>query len=156
MLFTEIESLINKLPSRSVWRARKGIGSFVTIDLGKRCVAAREDGSEEETADLNLWVHLCDWDLTKRGQTVLTSDSHESAFDGALAALLSTDLLGIEMSLSQRELQIVFTNDVRFHLRSNLDEYELEDDMLIVSFRNREAVGYRVDIGFYRDSDLGA
>lgn len=147
-----IEELLARLPNRRIWAARKGVGSFVTLDVGGRHEA--KPGAGADTADLHLWVHLCDWELVKDGAVVLSSSSAERAFSAPLDRLVDQELLGIAVGAAPGELCITIGGGFEFRLAENLDEYESDDDMLILFPYLEEAIGYRGTDGFYRDSEL--
>lgn len=142
----QLRSLLEQLPSRTIRVARKGVGSFLTFDVG------RQHGSKA-VADLHLWIYLCDWELDHLGKPLLSSSSAADAFPAALDELVGQDLQAIELGADPGEIAIAFSAGYRLRLRENLDEYEPEDDMLILYPRGAEPICYRAQRGFYCDSE---
>jgi hypothetical protein len=140
------------LPSRQVLAAKQGVGSFVTIDIGTEHTERSPDGAERRIADLHVWIYLCDWELTKRGTVVLSSASSRAAFSARLADLTRRDLEEITVGSNPGMLILLFSGGYQFTLRENLDEYDTEDDMLVLYPYQDEPIGYRATVGFYRDS----
>jgi len=150
----ELRRIVDTLPSRTVSCAKRGVGSFVTIDVGAKHSRRARDGTSENVADLHVWIHLCDWELVKRGDVLLSSDAPEDAFSSALACVVGATLERIDVGTSRHEVVIVLDEGLQFLLRENLEEYDVEDDLLLLYPYDGEAIGYRSDLGFYKDSEL--
>jgi len=137
--------LIEHLSSGLVIAAKKGVGSFLDIYIGQNA-ATTIDG-----ATLHIWVYLCDWKLTQSGLTVLANDSPEGKFNLVLPVLVGTQIEAIRIGCSQNELVVQFSNELCLTLCENLDEYESDDDLVILFPLDKEPIGYQSKVGFYKD-----
>ena len=149
-----IKSIVNNLSTRTVWAVKKGVGSFVTIDVGRKHLDTAPKGDVRHISDLRLWIYLCDWQLLRGGVLVLASNSADSDFAIALNGLVGTELDLIEVDSASGGVLLQFTEGYQLILRNNPVEYEPEDDMLLIYPYGGDPIGYRSDLGFYRDSDL--
>lgn len=150
----DIQAFLNGMPSRKVWAVARGVGSFVTIDIGRKHDLQTSDGVHKQISDLHIWIYLCDWKLMSDGEVVLLHDSPAESFSAILAAVIGTELDRIEVGATSEQVVIGFTGGYKFVLQANRDEYEQQDDLLLLYPYGDEAVGYRSDLGFYKDSEL--
>lgn len=146
MKIDTINSLVNGRNDRRVVAAQKGLGTFVTIDIGftRTGIDAR--------APLHLWVHLCDWVLREGPNEILSSDRSESdKYAEALRRLVGTRLEEVLSVEPDNGLLIRFSSLFTLELSPNPGLYSDSDDMLLIYAKGSEPVGYSVDRGFYQE-----
>lgn len=110
--------LLHALPAK-VLQAAQYFGSFVRLN----CVAA--DGGEVEVR-----IYLADWQLVQDGTALADSEGAASENNHRLATLKSRELLEVAAS-GDCGVTLSFTGGCAIHLKANLDEYELEDELML-------------------------
>lgn len=133
-----------------VWRADKGVGTFLTIDLLKSETRANNSGRGEGFGDLRLWIYMTDWRLEQRDRLLLSSsESHEHEYSDALIHLLDRSLLRFDQEAAGLDIQ--FSDSTTLKVRRNSDEYEADDDLVIVYQSGQPTLGFCSTRGFYED-----
>ncbi len=112
-----------------VFNPRRGVGSFVTFDLVDRST----------NADVHIWIYLCDWEATKCGALVLSSN--DQGIEGApFEPLAGLTLWSISLDPSTGSVTFVFDNDTRLTLVPNLEAYSPDDDLVMFFRRGRKVM----------------
>lgn len=120
------------LPVRVV-QARKGLGSFVTLDL-------------EAGQDSYLWIYLCDWVLRIDNFDVLSSDSVTEENAGIFLDLRGRKLVSVLETEEGVELR--FSGGELFILSNNRGEYDDEDDFFVLYLPSK-TISFSKENGFY-------
>lgn len=146
-----IRNLVLQSSNRTVWRAQKGVGTFLTLDIGARHLEKNPDGSTIERSDLHFWVYLCDWTMRRKGHLILASSrSDANEYAVVLSQLIGKALDDVVADVSG-QVQLHFESGFVLDLAPNLDEYGPDSDLLMVFPWEQKAIGYRSDVGFYVD-----
>jgi hypothetical protein len=118
------------LPLRVV-QAKRGVGSFLTIDLASRDEAERPD------VRWMIWVYLCDWVLMDRdGTEILNSDCSDNAiYEQALKKLINVKLLEAGAEDNNETCRLFFSDDFQLFMDDASDVYGPDKDMFKI-FRN--------------------
>jgi len=90
-LATDIESYFADVVGTRPWRARRGHGSFLTLDFGRR---VRRNG--HFYGEWHLWVYLSNWVLMHSARRIADSDSSHHLIDVAVRRLEEVALTSLE------------------------------------------------------------
>lgn len=133
-----------------VWSARRGHGTFITIDLGDPIEEQGRQGTFVHGA-LHLWVYLCTWTLEHGPATLLTSEALDDA-DATLAGLVGRTLRAVTASRDGRRLDIEFSDGWTLRLRAHR-AYAPDDDLLIVFEQGRPVLSWSVEGGALSEAE---
>jgi hypothetical protein len=97
----DIQKCFEPLFGQSPWRARGGVGSFLTFDFGGRI---RRDG--RQYGQWHLWIYQANWELKHGDQPLAGSNSKRHLIDLAVRRLERVPFTGVEVD---RELNTNFT-----------------------------------------------
>ena len=147
------ERLLNDVVVRNqrtrIWRAKKGLGSFLVLDLGERRQVLRRAGDTMERGSLQIWVQYCHWALRdERGSVLLDSGAPDSAYADALERLDGARLESLGLSPSG-EVLLCCSCGLSLAMAADLAEYEREDDFLTIYEEGREPLSYSPARGVY-------
>ena len=73
------------------WRARIGVGSFLTFDFGPKVKVDRH-----LRGSWHLWIYMSNWVLGHEDRRVVDSDSHRAAISAAVRRLEADSFDGIQ------------------------------------------------------------
>jgi hypothetical protein len=107
----DIGSYFQPVLGQRPWRARLGVGSFLTFEFGRR---VKENGHIR--GEWHLWIYQSNWVLLHRDRPLVSSDSERQSISVAVRRLENTS----------------FTN-VDFDSNTLTTTFEFEDFRLIVS-----------------------
>ena len=74
------------------WRARIGVGSFLTFDFGPK---VKVDGLLR--GSWHLWIYMSNWVLVHEDRRVVDSDSHRAAISAAVKRLEAETFEGVQL-----------------------------------------------------------
>ena len=134
-----------------VVRAKKGVGTFVTIDIGPEIGSGR--------TQLHIWIQYCAWSLVHDGDEILSSDSHSEAYASALNELQGQSLQDIEVLAARMTMgtsqqfnmvyRLVFSGGYTLSMFHDLDNYDAEDDLFTIYDEGQATVAYCPQRGLY-------
>jgi len=75
-----IASLVGKAP----WDVRLGVGSFLTLEFGKRIVRV---GERRQHGEWHLWLYMCNWRLQTSSAVLTGSSDNRDAIENSLKAV---------------------------------------------------------------------
>jgi len=127
-----------QLPLR-VTAAKRGIGSFLTIELSE---------TEKTNEQWSIWIYLCDWAFLKDENDLLNSDSEDgSAYEGTLENILGLRLEGVVAGKGNESCEFTFSNGLLLFVDDASDIYGPRKDLFML-FHGRKCVGaFRSGIG---------
>jgi hypothetical protein len=85
------------------WRARLGVGSFLTFEFGPRI---RANGHEHGA--WHLWIYMSKWALTHRDRELVNSDSDRHAISVAVRRLEGVDFTGMKFDSKNSTTAFLF------------------------------------------------
>lgn len=88
----DIQRCFEPVLRQSPWRARAGVGSFLTFDFGRRI---RRDG--HHYGQWRLWIYQANWELKHGDNKLASSDSKRHVIDLAVRRLEQTRLTQVEV-----------------------------------------------------------
>jgi len=132
----------------TVWRARKGHGTFLTLELGGR-ITPRSSLGDDTRGTLRLWIYLCDWTLENGDDVMLSSDSPTRDYAPTLALLVSRTLEGITPSEEPFGLALHFSRGLTLRLRADVELYDAEDDILLAFEEGHSVICCSPERGVY-------
>ena len=88
----DVQECLKPILGQRPWRARRGVGSFLTFDFGPKL---RSHGQEHGT--WHLWIYLARWSLKHNGRQLVTSDSEKHPISVAVRRLEAAKFLGVEL-----------------------------------------------------------
>lgn len=112
-----------------IWQAKKGHGSFLTLDMGRKTVNKRRDGTEFFAGEFHLWIYMCNWTLSFNDNPYLSSESIDDASSSLLAKVEGGTLTSIEANADT--VLITLSNGFKFELTSASKE-DSDDDYFIL------------------------
>lgn len=120
---------------------RRGIGSFITFDLGELSTGT----------NVHVWIYLCDWVVAKGGACVVSSNdlSKEGAPFDPLAGLM---LEQITCEPGNGSIAFVFDHDIRMTLKPNLNAYAPNDDLVMFYRSGRKVLAIAPGCQIYEAS----
>jgi len=134
------------LPLRIV-QAKRGVGSFLTIDLTSVDEAEHADIGTEWT----LWVYLCDWVFMDRGAEVLNSDCADSAiYERVLEKLVDARLLQAIAEDNNECCHLFFSDDFHLSIEDASDVYGSDKDMFKIFGNGSFYASFKPRMGFVR------
>jgi hypothetical protein len=89
----EIEGMIAKVVNIPIWQAKKGVGSFITFDMGEKVTQTKRNGSKSVTGKIHLWIYLCDWTILSNGKIIIQSDSSEDDIVKAIDMFIGRNIV---------------------------------------------------------------
>jgi hypothetical protein len=117
-----------------VTSAKRGIGSFLTIDL----VGENDREQPPNATQWRVWIYLCDWALKEGDVETLDSDcTNNERYDRGLAKLIGKELLRALATDENETCELLFSNDMRLFVDDASDVYGPEQDMIKI-FRNEK------------------
>jgi hypothetical protein len=118
-----------------VTSARRGVGSFLTLDLAEPSPELDSVGSQ-----WSIWVYLCDWSLRSDGEELLNSDcSDDSSYEHALARLTGGRLLRTEIRDENETAELIFDGGITLFVDDASDIYGENRELLMV-FNGRKCI----------------
>lgn len=117
----EVPRALGTVLPASLTNVEQYFGSFVRL----KCVSADDEKFE-------VRVYLADWVFLSKGETLANSDDIAVNNNPKLSALNGEKLLHVIVA-SKAELWLMFTGDMALKLTANLDEYDPEDELLVIS-----------------------
>jgi hypothetical protein len=90
-----IAGLVGKTP----WDVRLGVGSFLTLEFGKRVVRV---GERREHGEWHLWLYMCNWRLQTSSAVLTGSSDEHDAIENSLKTVYwgsITEVIVIEPAL---------------------------------------------------------
>ena len=85
----DIQQYFNSIAGQRPWRARLGVGSFLTFDFGRK---VRED--RHFRGEWHLWVYQANWSLLHGDRKLADSNSERHIIDVAIRRLEDSELTG--------------------------------------------------------------
>lgn len=137
-------SIVLELQNRTVTKAKKGLGSFLLLDLCRSDVRVHS----KEIQVVKLWVYLCDWRLTNGSQVTTSSDSISASNAEKINAIVGLRLESVLQNKETGDLVLNFDSDVGLSLTDRPDVYGPEADMLMVYFDEAHVATYQAATGF--------
>lgn len=99
----EIGRYFQPVIGQKPWRARRGVGSFLTFDFGPE---VRDETSLFGT--WHLWIYQCEWRLESRGRVVVRSESNQHAIQIAVKKLEAMPLTDVSFDPDTAETHFRF------------------------------------------------
>lgn len=114
-----------------IWQAKKGHGSFLTFDMGKKLEKRYElkPGSYFKGSH-HLWIYMCDWKLIDHDTVVLDS---EHIMESELTESILSKFVGSKISsidLNKTTVSIHFSNGMALELSA----YPTGDEEIFMYF----------------------
>ena len=121
------------LKFETIWQVKKGVGSFVTFDMGKKLKRTTKNDKEVVSGSIHLWIYMCEWQYFK-SQTnfVVTSDSIQDELE--LGALEGQTIS--EFRVQGTRVTISFSNGDRLELSED-PEADPNDELFILYLPDR-------------------
>jgi len=88
---SDIRQCFGPIIGQRPWRARIGVGSFLTLDFGPKVLV---DGRRRGC--WHLWIYMSTWVLMHRELKLVDSDSHRPAISAAVKRLEAETFDGIQ------------------------------------------------------------
>jgi hypothetical protein len=123
-------NLIKQAFDSPVWQAKKGVGSFLTFDMGKQIEKKKRDGTIYFQGSIHLWIYLCDWVIFLRGNEIADNNSEDSEIKEAVQNFIGKSIHSIQSGKSN-ELLIDFSDELSIKLNGN-EAYSKLDDYFIL------------------------
>jgi len=107
----------------TVIKIDKGVGSFITINL--------KDNIQNKK--FYLWIYLTDWEIIDidSKKVLLNSDNISDLYYKTIFQKFIGTTLNQVFIIEQGYLEFVFDNKLKIVLMSNLNYYDLEDDLFM-------------------------
>ena len=123
---------LNKLLPIPVTHVVFGAGSLFTLE------------HSQTSKVLKTWVYLCNWLIVSSGVTVADSDSDLSDHvkERIAISFIGKEIVDILFYDDIDKIEILFSGDFRLILTPDLNEYEPEDDMLIIFLSDKFCYSY--------------
>jgi len=87
----DIRQCFDPIHGQRPWRARIGVGSFLTLDFGPRVSV---DGHQR--GSWHLWIYMSHWVLMHGDLHLVDSDSHRTAISAAVRRLTAEPFEGVQ------------------------------------------------------------
>ena len=142
----EVQSIVRQISEHPIWQARKGHGSFVTLEMGKKLSRKRRDGTEILSGEFHLWIYMCRWDLSHNGLSLLTSEDIDLKNLGLLAKLEGEFLQAIEVK-DPHTVLLTLSNGFTFELTSMSEE--ISDHDYFILYAHDSCVAFNKQRGLY-------
>jgi hypothetical protein len=107
----DIRESFKPIVGQRPWRARLGVGSFLTLEFGRK---VKED--HHIRGEWHLWIYQAHWSLLHDGRKLADSNSRRDAIDVAV-----------------RRLEFSELKKIKFDPRSSVTEFSFGQFRLIVS-----------------------
>lgn len=107
----DVPEYFEPIVRRRPWRARLGVGSFLTFDFGRR---VKED--HHLRGEWHLWIYQATWRLTHDDRKLADSDSEWQVIEVAIRRLEDSEL-----------------TKVKFDPQNSITEFRFGDFRLVVS-----------------------
>lgn len=143
-----LAELVQRFRGTRVWAAKKGVGTFVTLDLGAKVKSS--PGASTHGA-LHIWIQYCDWRLVSGQAESLSSYSASEDYGPVLERLVGTELSNISFDRAGGVVSISMTHNWTFFLQPCLQKYEEEDDLVVVFEQGCPPLGINVRDGVYHE-----
>jgi len=102
--------LLQPLLGQKPWRARLGVGSFLTFDFGRKVKKENHWYGE-----WHLWIQQCEWSLGNGKREIVNSDSPRNLIELAVRNLEKHVLTKVDFSPTQSRTEFTFSGNI--HLR---------------------------------------
>ncbi len=79
-----MNSILNLALNNPNWQVKKGIGSFLTFDMGERVTSKKRNGNIYYSGSIHLWIYLCEWTITRRSKILATSNASDNIIKSSL------------------------------------------------------------------------
>lgn len=96
MLAAPVQTLLDQLVGQRCWRARRGHGTFLTLELGAPVSELLPSGRAVIHGEWHLWLYCCAWTLGSRGRRLARWD-RESVADATALRALRKPLVAVEV-----------------------------------------------------------
>lgn len=141
-----LAELTRRQEGGKVWSAKKGVGTFITIDIGAETQEVI-NGRMVKYGTLHLWVQYCSWSLLYKEKILLSSDSPTADYERALSRVVGLTFLSISVSGNGQGLEIRFSGDMAFNLDPEVGIYEPSDEMLVIFEHGKSPLSCSVEQG---------
>lgn len=75
-----------------IWNAEKGVGSFLTFDMGEKILKILPNGDPYYRGIIHLWIYLCKWEILIDGKLVLDGDASDEDIKASMKYFLTKKL----------------------------------------------------------------
>jgi len=148
--FKNLIGLVSSFFPVQIWRAQKGAGSFLTLDMGGVIEKKRKNGTLKEVGELHLWVYLSDWVLSRDGIEILnSSEEDEKVYEVVLNSLNGSSLVSTKENSNNRSVEFKLNNGCSLSVMANTDIYDAGDDLFVFYINDKETISYSLDKGWY-------
>ena len=129
----EIKStkIISQALNTPIWQVKKGIGSFLTFDLGEKIEKKKRDATVFFSGSIHLWIYMCDWKILKKGKVVTQSSADEKEILESLYFFENRFIISISR-INENEIHFQFSQDATLVLNGNDAIYEKDCDFFIL------------------------
>ncbi len=138
MISEILKELLCKMPM-CVVKAYPYFGTFVRIYL-----------FDVDGQSISIRINLCDWIFSENSKVLATSSSDSNKWAEMIAILVGSKLLDIVQHNAEC-LELVFESGKSFVLKANLEEYEIEDELIVIYVPEKYGIGYSPKRGFRKD-----
>jgi hypothetical protein len=99
----DIQEYFRPVVGQRPWRARLGVGSFLTFDFGRRI---KED--HHFRGEWHLWIYLAKWSLIHGDRKLADSDSERQTIDVAIRRLEYSELRKVKFNTQNLVTEFIF------------------------------------------------
>ncbi|MGO9864838.1 MAG: hypothetical protein ACLPLR_14590 [Terriglobales bacterium] len=110
----QIEALFQPLIGQKAWGASIGVGSFVTVEFGRKHL-----NHHHYHGDWHLWLYQCDWSLNSNGRCLANSESKKRVMQLAIDNLNRAELTDFSFDSQRTITEFHFDN----HLELRCEPY---------------------------------
>lgn len=132
---TELDGLVGCKTTK----VSKGVGSFLTIDLDREL----ETGGHES---LSIWVYLCKWSITKKGEAVV--NEMDVCADTDFSFMNRLTINRIIYSEKKNHFDFNFSKNIILHIEPDLSIYHVYDDLFMLTDSDGKTKGYSPALGW--------
>ena len=100
----DVQQYFRPITGKRPWRARLGVGSFLTIDFGHRI---KED--HHFRGEWYLWIFQANWVLLHGDRKIADSDSARQAIEVAVQRLESCELTNVNFDPQASVTEFIFS-----------------------------------------------
>ena len=150
-----IGSVFADVIGKPCWLAKRGHGSFITMEFGEPHLEVREpaDASSSETlrrrgiavhGDWHLWIYCCEWRILEEGRVIAHSESPDAEIDKAVRRLDGQKLIGVRVARETGASRIDFEGDLIL-ATSRMDEADPSYENWMLATPDGYWLSYRAD-----------
>ena len=134
--------MLDALNGTRVFSVAKGHGSFLTINF--ECIT-----TGRSMVNTSLWVYLCNWCIQRYGATLIDASNVSAETD--FGYLIGSKFEGYDFSPTDNTFCLRFSDSINIQIVPDLSNYDIDDDMLMLTFTEGKTYGYSPGKGWQTD-----